>query len=510
ICLESGTDIQLALYYLKGYLLHKRFLRKPACNIQIKTFNEICGVSNIVRAILRQKPALVGFSCYLWNIEKTLRVCRELKENDPTLVVVLGGPEVSPRAEEILKKYRFIDIIVRGEGEETFAQCIDRIANKAGLSGVEGISFRQQGPAARNSVRPQERVARNRGRPQERVISNPDRMQMKRLTGIPSPYLSGLLDPGGKDIVDVPLETTRGCSSRCGYCYYHKNFSRVRFFPLARVENELKLILSRKPREVYLMDATFNSHPARAKKILKFFIKYNRGSCLHVELKAEFVDEEMARLLRAAQAFNIEIGIQSIHAKTLRAVNRRFNKKMFARGIRLLNKYGLFYEIQLIDALPFQSYVDLKRSLDWLYGLHPVKVAIFRLCLLPGTSLRLAARRFGIVYTAIAPYNAIRSNAMSAGEVLRIERLRDALGRLYDSQVFQNTLYALEQKGRIRISDVFDGWISWFNSLPSHNRITPDGLNRMLPVFLRYVCRSHGISCLYPELLPGLLKDLSV
>ena len=178
-------------------------------------------------------------------------------------------------------------------------------------------------------------------------------------------------------------------------------FPVVRFFPLSRVEKELKLILSRKPREVYLMDATFNSHPARAKKVLKLFIKYNRGSCLHVELKAELVDEEMARLLRAAQAFNIEIGIQSIHSKTLRAVNRRFNKKMFKRGIRLLNKYGLFYEIQLIDALPFQSYAALKRSLDWLYDLHPVKVAIFRLCLLPGTSLRLAARRYGIVYSPV-------------------------------------------------------------------------------------------------------------
>ena len=488
ICLESGTDIQLALYYLKGYLLYNHPKLKSAYSVQIKTFNENRNVPYIVRAILRQNPGIVGFSCYLWNIDKTLSVCRGLKIKKPELVIVLGGPEVTPRAGEILENEKAVDIVVRGEGESTFAGCVDHIAGRrADLSGIQGISFRQRG----------------------RAVNNPDRPQMDDLSKVPSPYLTGVMDLADKNIVDVPIETTRGCSYRCGYCYYHKNFPRVRFFPLSRIERELKAILSRKPREVYLMDATFNSHPARAKEVLKLFIKYNRGSCLHVELKAELVDEEMAALLRAAQAFNIEIGIQSVQAKTLKAVNRRFNKKMFKRGIRLLNKYGLFYEIQLIDALPFQSYAALKRSLDWLYDLRPVKVAIFRLCLLPGTSLRLAARRYGITYSPAAPYKATSSNAMSSREVLKVERLRDALGRLYDSQVFQNTLYALKRKAGIRVSDVFDDWIAWIGLLPGYRRITPDGFNRRLPVFLKYLCRKRGVPALYPALLAGLLENLS-
>jgi radical SAM superfamily enzyme YgiQ (UPF0313 family) len=488
ICLESGTDIQLALYYLKSFLLKERIPRQIPPAVKIQTFNENKKDAFILKKILAQKPDVIGFSCYLWNIEKTLRVCRALKKNDPKPVIVLGGPEVTPRAEDILERERAIDIVVRGEGEQGFAECADRIAAGSNdLSGVKGISFRQQG----------------------KVIRNPDRPQMDDLGVIPSPYLTGIMDLADKNIVDVPLETARGCSYRCGYCYYHKNFPRVRFFSLSRIEKELKLILSRKPREVYLMDATFNSHPARAKEVLKLFIKYNRGSCLHVELKAELVDEEMAALLHAAQAYNIEIGIQSIHTKTLRVVNRRFNKKMFKRGISLLNKHKLFYEIQLIDALPFQSYAALKRSLDWLYDLHPAKIAIFRLCLLPGTSLRFAARRYGIAYSPSAPYKATRSNAMSASEVLKIERLRYALGRVYDSQVFQNTLYAFKQKAGIRISDVLDDWIVWYSRLPGHDRITPDGLNKRLPVFLKYVCQKRGVSNLFQELLPGLLKDLS-
>jgi radical SAM superfamily enzyme YgiQ (UPF0313 family) len=488
ICPESGTDLQLALYYLKGYILYKHSPQKPSYRIQIKTFYENQDVSHIVRSISRQIPDVVGFSCYLWNIDKTLSVCRALKRKYPELVIVLGGPEVTPAAQEILEKERAIDIVVRQEGERTFAECLDRIAaGSCDMSGIRGISFRLLG----------------------QVMRNPDRRQPGRLNYIPSPYLTGTIDLADKDIVDVPIETSRGCSYRCAYCYYHKNSPKVRFFPLSRVEKELKLILSGKPHEVYLMDATFNSDPARAKKILKFFIKYNRGSCLHVELRAELVDEEMAALLHAAQAYNIEIGIQSTHSKTLRAVNRPFNKKLFSRGIRLLNDHKLFYEIQLIDALPYQSYELLKSSLDWLYDLHPAKVAVFRLCMLPGTSLRLSAGRYGIAYSPFAPYTAVRSNAMSCSEVSKIERLRYAMERLYDSYVFQNTLYDLKKKGGIKISDVLEDWIIWESRLKNRSRITPDGLNARLPVFLKYVCRKHGLPGMFQELLPDLLKDLS-
>jgi radical SAM superfamily enzyme YgiQ (UPF0313 family) len=470
LCLETGTDIQLALYYLKSYCTRHWHADHPCPEITIRTFNEDQNISCIAQAIVRRKPRVVGFSCYLWNIEKTLRICGILKKTAPRTVIVLGGPEATPRAEELLNKENAIDIVVKGEGERAFAECVHRIdRGRYDLSGVEGVSFRHKG----------------------RVICNPARPQIGILNVIPSPYLSGLVDLADKNIVDVPVETARGCSYRCGYCYYHKNFPCVRFFPLARVEQELKRILSRKPREVYLMDATFNAYPHRAKKILRLFIKHNRGSNLHIEVRAEFIDDEMAALLRKAQANNIEIGIQSTNPGTLKAVNRPFDKNRFRAGIQLLNKYGLLYEIQLIDALPYQRYSDLKRALDWLYGLHPVKVVVFPLSILPGTALRQAAGRYRIGYRRQAPYYAYKSNAMSCAEVRRVERLRFAMERLYDSQVFQKTLYALRDKAGIKISDIFEDWIDWQGRLPGAGRITPEGYNKRLPDFLKYVLRKR-------------------
>ncbi len=283
-----------------------------------------------------------------------------------------------------------------------------------------------------------------------------------------------------------------------------------RFFSLSRVEKELKHILTHKPHEVYLMDPTFNSNTERAKKILKIFIKYNQGANLHVELKAELIDEEMARLLSRANAYNIEIGIQSTNPKTLKAINREFNKKKFVKGIRYLNKFKLYYEIQLIDALPHQSYESIKKSLDWLYSLHPAKVVIFRLAVLPGTTLRDKAASFGIEYDSIAPYSAYKSKTMTDTQVKMLEKLSYAMDRLYDSQVFQKTLYTFKSRAGVKISTILEDWVVWESRFKRHPVDYPDFLNRKSPMFLEHLCRKHNKAYLYKELLPGLLKGLII
>ena len=487
ICLETGTDIQLALYYLKSYILNRKSTFKGNLKVKIEVYNEDQSLSVIVKNILSSNPDLIGFSCYVWNIDKTIKICRRLKKINPKLKIILAGPEATPLAGYILAREKSVDAIVRGEGEASFAQLVEVLTNKnSDLSCVKGVSFRLG----------------------KTIINNPDRLQLRNINKIPSPYLTGLINLKDKDIIDIPLETTRGCFFCCHYCYYHKNLEKVRYFSLLRVEKELKLILRHKPHELYLMDATFNSNPARAKRILRMLIKYNKGSNLHVELKAELIDKEMALLLYRANAYNIEIGIQSINSKTLNAVNRHFNKEKFKNGISFLNNYGLYYEIQLIDALPFQSYGILKKSLDWLYKLHPAKVEIFKLSIIPGTTLNENAAKFGIIYDPRAPYYVYKSNAISRKDLVKVDKLRFAMERLYDSQVFQMTMYQLKERAGIKISDIMEDWIIWKSRLRSSFAVNPDRLNRKLPEFLEYICRKHGKILLYKKLLPGLLTSL--
>ena len=76
----------------------------------------------ILAGIYRKKPDVVGFSCYIWNIEYVLDVAENLKKICPQVEIIFGVPEVSYDAEKVLQRYPFVDLVMVGEGENTFRE----------------------------------------------------------------------------------------------------------------------------------------------------------------------------------------------------------------------------------------------------------------------------------------------------------------------------------------------------------------------------------------------------
>jgi len=436
IC-PGNADIQLALYYLKTYFA-KHSAKSNLININILSFSSDEKLHSMVNQLTKYKPDIIGFASYVWNITNILKVARLIKENMPATRIVLGGPEVSPRAKNILKNYRFVDVVVIGGGEETFKELLEHwLTNSDSISKVKGIAYHRK----------------------NRIIITDKRPQISNLDDIPSPYLEKTIDIDLKSYQGyIPTETMRGCVYKCHYCYYYKDFGGMRYFSLPRVEKELKYLLEKKPAGIYLMDATFNAHKKRAKEVLKVFIKYNKKTKLHVELKAELLDREMVDLLYKAKAKFIEIGVQSTNKKTLRLINRIFKPGSFKKNIRLLNKKKIPYELQLIDGLPGDNYNTLKQSLDELFMLKPFSIKIMRFMLLPGTYLRQHAKDFGIRYNTRPPYYTKESNTFSFEDIKKAQVLRTAMSMCYDGGLLRNSLYLINKKLGIGFSEILEEW----------------------------------------------------
>ena len=102
---------------LKGLDEHYEFdiLPPPIAN----SYSD-CG---LVEEILARQPWMVGFSCYLWNINRTLWICEQLKARRPELLIVLGGPEITSDNAWVLESGT-IDYAVIGEGEQTFTELL--------------------------------------------------------------------------------------------------------------------------------------------------------------------------------------------------------------------------------------------------------------------------------------------------------------------------------------------------------------------------------------------------
>ena len=83
---------------------------------------------DVLARILDGEPDAVLFSCYLWNIRETLRLAAAVKAARPGAYVVLGGPEVSYNAGEVLAENPQVDYILSGEGERSVPMLLASLA----------------------------------------------------------------------------------------------------------------------------------------------------------------------------------------------------------------------------------------------------------------------------------------------------------------------------------------------------------------------------------------------
>src|SRR5437763_5484956 len=108
--LNPDGIVGMAPYYLKSYYVGK-FDSSQSSNIAITGYdvNTECDIA--VDAITRQAPDLLAFSCYVWNMEQVLSICDTLRKQLPHMLILLCGPEVSPRAKSLLENHSCIDIV---------------------------------------------------------------------------------------------------------------------------------------------------------------------------------------------------------------------------------------------------------------------------------------------------------------------------------------------------------------------------------------------------------------
>ena len=227
-------------------------------------------------------------------------------------------------------------------------------------------------------------------------------MILRDLNLLPSPHQDKYVTFKGRV---AQIETQRGCVFRCNFCFYNKDLSiRNRRFELDRVKRELLYWLNRDVHSIYLMDPVFNLNAARAKEICQFIAEHNHQHIkVHSEIWAEFMDDELAKLMKAANVYWLEVGLQTTDDTSLAAIERRLRMEPFLEGINSLKRNNLYFELQLIYGLPFETPETFRRSLDFAAKLEPAELSVFMLLVLPGTELWKKAEAMGIKFDPDPP-----------------------------------------------------------------------------------------------------------
>lgn len=378
--------------------------------------------------ILSEKPDIISLTAYIWNIDKTLELCKILKQKT-NAIIILGGPEVSYRPKDVLSNHNYIEYVLSGEGEETFPLFVNKIKNTEDVFGVAGLSYRKD----------------------KNIISNPE--ENPEATP-PSPYCDEFFE-NLKERISY-IETSRGCPYRCAFCLSGR-CSDLRFFDIDQVKKDILRLSGSGTKTIKFVDRTFNANTERADEIISFILReYGKSIpqtvCFHFEIAGDILKESTFELLKKAPLglFQLEIGMQSFNEETLKAINRKTNTQKLIKNIkRLVNLGNMHIHIDLIAGLTGEDFGSFRNSFNIGYRLKANMLQMGFLKLLHGSDMREYPEKYPCKFNEKPPYEVISTPWLSEDEIVSLKNCEDALDRLYNSGRFLYTLDYLTDKCNI-------------------------------------------------------------
>ncbi|MGD6941638.1 B12-binding domain-containing radical SAM protein [Cytobacillus gottheilii] len=395
----------IAIRYLKAYA-------EPEYPVEITEYTIKDPVMNIVTDLISKKPKIIGFSCYIWNIEETIKVVKILKKIDPEIQIIVGGPEVSYDVLHWMENVNEFDYIVLGEGEETFKQLLKELHEDLQLENVFGIAFRKDG----------------------KVKINPQRNKLDLKT-LPSPFR---FEEDQKDLSKrvIYIETSRGCPFSCQFCLSSIEVG-VRYFDREKIKDDIRYLMQNGAKTIKFVDRTFNISRSYAMEMFQFLIdEHLPGTVFQFEITADIMRPEVIEFLNKEAPpglFRFEIGVQSTNDFTNELVKRKQNFAKLSRTVTMVKEGGkIDQHLDLIAGLPEENYDSFKQTFNDVFAMRPEELQLGFLKMLRGTGLRLDAEKHNYIYMDHSPYEILGNNVLSFDEIIKIKQVEDVLEKYWN------------------------------------------------------------------------------
>lgn len=375
-------------------------------------------LEDILSDLYHRNPEVITFSCYIWNWSMIRELLNEIPKILPNCPIWLGGPEVSFHGKDILNQYPQVTGIMIGEGEKTFQEIIEYYLKNGitysldQLSKISGLLLREKQTA-------------------EREITD-----MSTL-----PFLYDDMEPFENRI--LYYESSRGCPYRCSYCLSSIE-KKVRFRDIYMVKKELQFFLDRRVPQVKFIDRTFNCNHDHAIAIWNYILEHDNGiTNFHFEIAADILNQEELDLLKKMRPglVQLEIGVQTVNPNTLEAVCRKTDMEKLKNVVESLRSgNNIHIHLDLIAGLPYEDYDSFQNSFDRVYEMQPEQLQLGFLKVLKGSAMEENAEEFGILYLSNPPYEVLKTNWLSYGEICRLKKIEEMVELYYNSNQFTHCL----------------------------------------------------------------------
>nr|NJM00983.1 radical SAM protein [Desulfobacula sp.] len=354
-----------SLGHLAGYLLQDKSINLKIVDEQISPLGD-----GVIQQLIAEmdEPKIIGISTLTPTCSRAYEIADRIKELARDATVIIGGVHASVMPEEGLQ-HKGVDVVVRGEGEVTFAELIDRIKNGKDYSDIQGISIKKDGS----------------------IIHNQNRPLIKDLDLLP-PFPYSLFEEHiDKYTGFTSVQTSRGCPYGCIFCSQRSISGRsYRHVSSERAVKDMKTLIEKfDARLIRIMDDNIAANKKRLMGLLNLIIKegLHKKVSFEAPMRGDNMDEELLDKLKEANFSLLTFGLETASDRLMKLINKGETVDDVVRAIRMTSQKGISIGTTLIFGLPTETNKDRWEAMKLVSSLPLDSVRFNILTPYPGTPI---------------------------------------------------------------------------------------------------------------------------
>lgn len=405
------------------------FYREGINDSDHAVWNEIKSVLNLFQ------PDVVGITSITTKFGSVLRTANIVKKWRSNCWVIAGGPHATLLPDQVMS-CNDIDIVVRGEGEETFPELMSAIDSNSRLDSIAGISFR-----ANNSI-----------------VHNPDRPPILILDNINMPARHLLINKTNYSSEDMGvIMASRGCPFNCSYCC-HIWGKKVRARSVDSVISEILFVQKEYGTKQFdFKDDSFTVNRNRTIELCRQIISKGININWGCTTRADLLDEELLFNMKAAGCNIVKIGIETGSERILKETSKGVTFEDMKKAANLLNRHKIFWSAYFMMGLPTETEMDIDKTYQFMKDINPYYSGLGIYNPFPKTVLFDQGVKMGLLHDQVELEHYFKVNPKDYFFVDPNKRVANITGKRF--QEMTNTMSALYNRHNTKLINMFRrGW----------------------------------------------------
>lgn len=369
-------------------------LEKASFSVKILDDNlKRWGYEQITKLVEKLNPFIIGVTATTATIKNSLEYIKSIKRILPDVLTIIGGPHPTFLPIDTLKALKELDVVVIGEGEETFTELAEKYEKKGekGLEEVKGIAYRDQSKIRVNDPRP--------------LIRDLDSLPF------PARHLVPFKEYETTKNDQAHIITSRGCIYSCEYCSSSLIMGKkFRARSPENVVDEIEELYDKyKIGEIGFIDDTFVLNKRRAHRIAEEIKERSLDITWSTSSRVNTINKQLLSNLKSAGLQSIYYGVESGSQRVLDLMNKKITLKQSEDAVKIAKDLEIEVMASFMFGYPGETPAEMDKTIDFSIKLDPDYAQYSILTPFPGTPIYYKLEKRGLIekdwekYTVLEP-----------------------------------------------------------------------------------------------------------